>query len=98
MLQTFCTIHYLVPHLLSPALQVVLVPREAVYQEVVLLALGHGSLQERTGDLHRDYGAISNVVLYQLSKLKCATSSITSITCAINKFNYISAFSYFTRS
>lgn len=75
MLQTFCTIHYLVPHLLGPALQVVLVPREAVYQEAVLLALGHGSLQEGTGDLHWDYGAISNVVLNQLSKLKCANLS-----------------------
>ena len=62
--------HYLVPHLLGPALQVVLVPREAVYQEAVVLALGHGALQEGAGDLYRDYGAVSDVVLNQLSKLK----------------------------
>ena len=32
--------------------------------------LGHGALQQRAGDLHRDDGAIGDVVLYQLSKLK----------------------------
>ena len=47
-----------------------MIPREAVYQEVILLTLGHRSLQQGTGDLHWDDGAVSDVMLYQLPELK----------------------------
>ena len=60
---------HLVPHLLVPSLKIVLVPGEAVYQEVVLVTLSHGPLYQGAGDLHRDNGAVGDVVLYQLSEL-----------------------------
>ena len=47
-----------------------MVSRKAVYQEVVFLALGHGALQQGAGDLHRHDGAVSDVMLNQLSELK----------------------------
>ena len=62
--------HYLIPHLLGPSLEVILVPRESVDQEVVLLALRHGPLQQGAGDLHRDDGAVSDVMLDQLPELE----------------------------
>ena len=40
------------------------------YEEVVLVALCHGSLQQRAGDLHRDDRAVGDVVLYQLPELQ----------------------------
>ena len=43
---------YLVPHLFVPSLKIVLVPWEAVYQEVVLITLRHGSLYQGAGDLN----------------------------------------------
>lgn len=57
-------------HLLIPALQIVLVPWEAVDEEIVFVTRGHSSLQETAGDLHRDNCTVGNMVLYQLSKLK----------------------------
>ena len=58
------------PHLLIPALQIVLVPWEAVDEEIVFVTRGHSSLQETAGDLHRDNCTVGNMVLYQLPKLK----------------------------
>ena len=46
-----------------------LVPGEAVNEKVVLLRGGHGPLQQGAGDLYRDYGAVSDVVLDQLTEL-----------------------------
>ena len=68
-------VHF-VPHLLVPALQVVLVPGEAVDKEIVFLTLSHSSLQETAGDLHRDNRTVGNVVLYQLSELKSGLSQV----------------------
>ena len=65
-------------HLLVPALKVVLVPREAVDEKVVLKTIGHGPLQETAGDLDRDDCTVGNVVLYQLSELN--TSSDQNLT------------------
>ena len=57
-------------HLLIPALQIVLVPWEAVDEEIVFVTRGHSSLQETAGDLHRNNCTVGNMMLYQLSKLK----------------------------
>ena len=60
----------LVPHGLVPPLEVVLVPGEAVDEEVVLFRLVHGGLQERAGDLHRDNGAVADMALDELAVLR----------------------------
>ena len=61
---------HLLPHLLVPASQVVLVPGEAVDEEIIFVALRHSPLQEAAGDLHRYNCTVGNMVLYQLPKLK----------------------------
>ena len=61
---------HLLAHLLVPALEVVLVPGEAVDEEIIFVTLGHPSLQETAGDLHRNNCTVGNMMLYQLSKLK----------------------------
>ena len=66
---TLYKILYLVPHLLGPALEVVLVPGETIDEEVVLVVVSHGSLYQRTGDLYWHDCSIGDMVLYQLSKL-----------------------------
>ena len=67
----------LLPHHLGPALQVVLIARKAINEEIILLTVIHGPLQQRAGDLHRDYGAIGYVVFYQFSILRPRTSSFS---------------------
>ena len=59
----------LVPHLLVPAAQVVLVAREAVDEELVRAGLVHGALEQRAGDLDGDDGAVGDVALDQLAEL-----------------------------
>ena len=61
---------HLLPHLLVPASQVVLVPGEAVDEEIIFVTLSHSSLQKTAGDLDRNNCTVGNMVLYQLSKLK----------------------------
>merc|ERR1719400_463643 len=78
---------HLVPHLLGPSLEVVLVPGEAIDQKPILVALGHGALQQRAGDLHRDDGAIGDVVLYQLSKLRPRLGSLLPQQISSRKMN-----------
>ena len=60
----------LVAHGGVPALQVVLVAGEAVDEEVVLLRLVHGGLEERARDLDGDDGAVADVALDQLAVLR----------------------------
>ena len=61
---------HLLPHLLGPASQVVLVPGEAVDEEIIFVTLSHSPLQKTAGDLYRNNCTVGNMVLYQLSKLK----------------------------
>jgi len=61
----------LVPaHLGVPAVQVVLVAREPVDQEVSLAGLLHGAGQQRTGDGHRHDRTVGDVVLDQIPELR----------------------------
>jgi hypothetical protein len=56
-------------HLLLPARQVVLVPREAVDEKVVLLRIDHGAFEQGTRDLDGHDGAVGDVVLDELAEL-----------------------------
>lgn len=58
-----------VRHLAVPAVQVVLVAREAVDQEVTLPARLHCPIQQAARYLHGHNGAIANVVVNDLSEL-----------------------------
>ena len=66
-------VHFLA-HLLVPATQVVLVPREAVDEEIIFVAAGHSSLQETASDLDRNNCTVGDMVLYQLSELEKQSS------------------------
>ena len=66
----------LVAHGGVPALQVVLVAGEAVDEEVVLLRLVHGGLEERARDLDGDDGAVADVALDQLAVLRARLAAL----------------------
>merc|ERR1719319_180455 len=60
---------HLLPHDLRPPCQIILVPREPVNEEIILVALLHRSLYQAAGDGHGDDGAVGDVVLDQLTVL-----------------------------